>query len=102
MLELLGLYKYYKENQNKNREYQQYLERFNGGGGRAFKFLPDSELAILGIIIMLMIYLYVFKSAWECFTTIPPLPRIIVCLFCTSFWIIYLVLKYLNVVKCQN
>ncbi len=102
MLELLGLYKYYKENQNKNLEYQQYLERFNGGSGRGFNFLPASQLAILGIIIILMIYLYVFKSAWDCFTTIPPLPRIIVCLFCTSFWFIYLVLKHFNVVKCQN
>ncbi len=101
MLELLALHKLYKNNQAKNQEYNNYLERFSGNSSGS-SLLPGSQLGLLGAIIMLFIYIYVFKSAWECFGGIPVVPRIIVCLVCASFWLFYLIFRYLNILKCNR
>ena len=101
MLELLALHKLYKDDQTKKLQYNNYLERFSNHTGNKPPF-PTTHMSLLGGIILLIIYIYVFKSAWECYGSIPVFPRILVCMVCCSFWFLYLIFRYLNILKCKS
>ena len=99
MFDALALYKLYKDNKDKQNE--QFSNQYGNTNQNNTPPRNTNNTSLLGGIILLCIYIYVFKSAWECFTSIPPLPRIIICIFCCSFWFIYLVFRYFSVLKCS-